>query len=88
MLFNRLQVANNMLTKQLQESEQVMEEMREGMTQAVTSSVEYVELRDRYRKTLLEMRDLRKEIMEMERSEGSSLLSQSVLSALSQSICL
>ena len=88
MLFNRLQVANNMLTKQLQESEQVMVEMREGMTQAVTSSVEYVELRDRYRKTLLEMRDLRKEIMEMERSEGSSLLSQSVLSALSQSICL
>lgn len=77
-----------MLTKQLQESEQLMEEMREGMTQAVTSSVEYVELRDRYRRTLLEMRDLRKEIMEMERSEGSSLLSQSVLSALSQSICL
>jgi len=34
------------------------------------------------------MRELRKEIMEMERSEGSSLLSQSVLSALSQSVCL
>jgi len=53
MLFNRLQIANNMLTKQLQESEQIMEEMRESMSQAVTSSVEYMELRDRYRKTLL-----------------------------------
>ena len=58
------------------------------MTQAVTSSVEYVELRDRYRKTLIEMRELRREIMEMERSEGSSMLSQSVLLALSQSIHL
>lgn len=68
MLFNRVQIANNMLTKQLQESEQMIEEMRESMSQAVTSSVEYMEMRDRYRKTLLEMRELRKEIMEMERS--------------------
>ena len=57
------------------------------MTQAVTSSVEYTELRDRYRKTLLEMRELRQEVMAMERSEGSSILSQSILSALSQSVC-
>jgi hypothetical protein len=39
--------------------------MREGMTQAVTQSVEYIELRDRYRKTLIEMRELRQEIMAM-----------------------
>ena len=65
MMYNRIQVANNMLNKQLEESEQCLEEMRQSMTQAVTSSVEYIELRDRYRKTLIEMRDLRKEIMEM-----------------------
>ena len=33
------------------------------MGQAITSSVEYIELRDRYRKTLLEMKELRREIL-------------------------
>jgi hypothetical protein len=45
-----------MLSRQLEESEQYLQEMREGMAEAVTSSTEYIELRDRYRRVLVEMR--------------------------------
>lgn len=58
--------------------------MREGMTQAITSSAEYIELRDRYRRTLVEMRELRAEVIKLE-GDGSSILSASLLS-ISQSI--
>jgi len=35
------------------------------MAQAVTSSAEYTELRDRYRHTLVEMRELRAEVVRL-----------------------
>ena len=59
LLNSRAQVANNMLQKQYEESQQTVDEIRQGISQAVTSSIEYIELRDRYRNSLLEMRALR-----------------------------
>lgn len=55
-LNSRQSMANNVLQKQLEESQQCYQELQLTIGKAVTSSVEYVELRDRYKQTLVEMR--------------------------------
>lgn len=68
-----------MLTKQLEEDEQEMIEIRDSIHKTVTSSYEYVELRERYRKMLLEYRELRLEMSMMEKESGRGELEGTLL---------
>ena len=66
-------VANGVLVKQLEENGQEMAEIRDSVHKAVTSSYEYVELRERYRKMLLEYRELRLEMSVLEKDSAREL---------------
>lgn len=72
-------VANAVLTKQLEENEQEMAEIRESVHKTVTSSFEYVELRERYRKMLLEYRELQLEMSMMEKDSAREELEGTLL---------
>ena len=56
--------------KQLEENEQEMIEIRDSVHKAVTSSYVYIELRERYRKMLLDYRELQMEMSLIERERG------------------
>jgi hypothetical protein len=72
-------VANGVLVKQLEENQQEMAEIRDSVHKAVTSSYEYVELRERYRKMLLEYRELRLEMSMMEKDSAREELEGTLL---------
>lgn len=52
-----------------------MIEIRDSVHKAVTTSYEYIELRERYRKMLVEYKELRMEMSMMERERDSSSVS-------------
>jgi hypothetical protein len=55
-------VGKESLTRQLEELDQELEEVRVGAHQKVIRSVEYIELRERYKMVLVECKELKEEM--------------------------